>query len=112
MLPRDQNARDENVALYSCARRHVLSTECILSLVGARSIEARACLSFGTTGTTPWPRRRRLPLSSSLSWWLPAPLRWRKVGGDKPVRAQLPLRPCESRLGSGRKRVASLRRVD
>jgi hypothetical protein len=27
-----------------------------------------------------------LPLSSSLSWWLPALLRWRKVGGDKRVR--------------------------
>ena len=67
-----------NVALCSCARRHVLSTECILSLVGARSIEASACLSFGTTGTTPWPRWRRLPLSSSLSWWLPALLRWQK----------------------------------
>src|SRR4029450_1398032 len=75
-----------NVALYSCARRHVLSTERILSLVGARSIEASACLSFGTTGTTLWSRWRRLPLSSSLSWWLPALFRWRKVGGDKRVR--------------------------
>src|SRR5258705_3403807 len=28
-----------NVALHSCARRHVLSTECILSLVGAPSID-------------------------------------------------------------------------
>ena len=75
-----------NVALYSCAQRHVLWTERILSLVGARSIEASACLSFGTTGTTPWSRWRRLPLSSSLSWWLPALFRWRKVGGDKRVR--------------------------
>ena len=78
-----------NVALYSCARRHVLSTECILSLVGARSKEASACLSFGTTGTTPWLRRRRLPLSSSLSWWPPALLRWRKVGGDKRLRQRI-----------------------
>ena len=82
---RSKRAR-RNVALFSCARRHVLSTACILSLVGARSIEASACLSFGTTGTTPWPRWRCLPLSSSLSWWLPALLRWRKVGGVKRVR--------------------------
>jgi hypothetical protein len=30
-----------------------------------------------------------LPLSSLLSWWLLALLRWRKVGGDKRVRQGL-----------------------
>jgi hypothetical protein len=81
-----------NVALYSCARRHVLSTECILSLVGARSIDrGQRMLELWNNWSTPWPRRRRLPPSSSLSWWLPALLRWRKVGGDKRVRQKVDL---------------------
>ena len=73
----------------------------------ARSIEASACLSFGTTGTTPWPRWRRLPLSSSLSWWLPALLRSRKVGGDERVRQKIDLgetsanRTCSGRAPPG-----------
>jgi hypothetical protein len=40
------------VALHFWPQRHVLSTEWILS-VGALSIDAGACLNFGTTGTGP-----------------------------------------------------------
>src|SRR5258705_4826337 len=49
----------------------------------ALSTETSACSSFGITGTKPWPRSRRLPPSSLLSWWLLALLRSRKVGSDK-----------------------------
>lgn len=49
--------------------------------MGALSIKASACLSFGTNGTRPWPRSRPSPLSSLLQWWLLAQLRWWKVGG-------------------------------
>jgi hypothetical protein len=47
----------------------------IFSVLGAASIEASACLSFGTIGTRPWPRWKRLPSSSFLSRWVLALLR-------------------------------------
>ena len=57
----------------------------------ALSIEVRACLSFGTTGTRPCPRWKRLPSSSFLSWWVLALSCWCKVGGDKRVRQKIDL---------------------
>jgi hypothetical protein len=78
---RSKRAR-RNVTLHFCSQRQVLS-------VGrALSIEVSACLSFGTTGTRPWPRWKRLPPSSFLSWWVLA-LSCSKVGGDKRVRQGL-----------------------
>jgi hypothetical protein len=65
-----------------------------LSVAGALSMGASACLSFGTTGTRHWHRWRRLPPSLLLSWWLPALLRWRKVGGDERVRPKIDLAGC------------------
>src|SRR5258708_5628650 len=62
---RSKRAR-RNVALHFWSQTLVLSTDWI-PVMGALSIEASACLSFGTTGTRSWPRRRRLPPSSLLS---------------------------------------------
>jgi hypothetical protein len=62
-----------------------------LSTGRALSMEASAWLSFGTTGTRPWPRWKRLPPSSFLSWWVLALSCWCKVGGDKPVRQKIDL---------------------
>jgi hypothetical protein len=67
---RSKRAR-RNVALHFCPQRQVLSRHWdFLSAGCALSMEASAWLSFGTTGTGPWPRWKRLPPSSSLSWWV------------------------------------------
>ena len=85
---RSKRAR-RNVALQFWSQRHDLFDSGIFSVRGAHSIEARACLSFGTTGTRLWSRWRRSPLSSLLSWWLLGLLRLRNVGGDKRGRQRL-----------------------
>jgi hypothetical protein len=66
VVARSKRAR-RNVALQFWSQRQVLLTG-IFSVLGALSMEARACLSFGTTGTRLWPRSRRSPLSSLSSW--------------------------------------------
>jgi hypothetical protein len=88
---RSQCAR-RNVTSHFCSQRQVLSTHWdFLSTGRALSIEVSACVSFGTTGTRPWPRWKRLPPSSFLSWWVLALSCWRKVGGDKRVRQKIDL---------------------
>ena len=81
--------------LHFCSQRQVLSTHWdFLSAGRALSIEVSACLSFGTTGTRPWPRWKRLLPSSLLSWWVLALSCSYKVGGDKRVRRVLIVVPA------------------
>ena len=53
----------------------------VLDFSAGRAFDrSQRCLSFGTTGTRPWPRWKRLPQSSFLSWWC-----WRYCASARPA---------------------------